>query len=162
MITDLHNPQGVVDALYALLSGADGEERDWATVRALFLPEARLHSELVFPDGTIHSRTWTVEAFVHEAADEYAAARGFWEREVAQRVEEFGGIAHAWSTYEARVQNPDSPPVIRGINSIQLLRRGGRWWITALVFQIERSPVAPIPGQYLTSPERRESPDSSA
>jgi hypothetical protein len=152
----------VVAALYALLSGPDGAERDWDAVRALFLPEAWLHSELIFPNGTIHSRTWTVDVFLHEAAEEYASAGGFWEREVARRVEEFGDIAHAWSTYEARVGNPDSPPAVRGINSIQLLRRGARWWITGLVFQIERPPAAPTPAQYLTAPSPQRVPNSTA
>lgn len=159
---DLDRPQGVVAALYTLLSGPEGADRDWAAVRALFHEDARLHSELIFPDGTIQSRTWTVETFVHDAAAEYAGAGGFWEREVAQRVEEFGDIAHVWSTYEARVRTPDSTPVVRGINGVQLLRRGGRWWITGLVFQIERPPAASIPVRYLTSPSQARTVDSNA
>lgn len=148
---DADRPEEVVVALYALLSGPRGASRDWAAVCELFMPEAQLHSELILPDATIQSRSWTVDAFVAEAAAEYASADGFWESEVARQVERFGDIAHVWSTYEARVGRPDGPPVIRGINSVQLLRRGGRWWIAGLVFQIERSPAAPIPDRYLAS-----------
>jgi hypothetical protein len=120
-------------------------------VRALFLPEAQLHSELVLPDGAIKSRRWTVDEFVSEAAEAYASADGFWEREVARRMEEYGDIVHVWSTYEAHVGSPDGPPAMRGINSIQLLRRNERWWIAGVLFQIDRAPMTPIPAKYLSS-----------
>jgi hypothetical protein len=43
---------------------------------------------------------------------------GFYEKEIARRVEQFSQIAHVWSTYESR-HNPDgTKPFIRGINSI--------------------------------------------
>lgn len=148
---NLDRPEEVVAALYARLSGSRGEPRDWPAVRALFLPDTQLHSELILADGTVQSRSWTVDTFVAEATAEYAAADGFWESEIARQVSTFGDIAHVWSTYEARVGSPDRPPVMRGINSVQLLRRWGRWWIAGLVFQIERPPVAPIPARYLAS-----------
>lgn len=148
---DLDRPEGIVAALYALLSGPRGALRDWPAVRSLFMPDAQLHSELILPDATVQSRSWTVDAFVTEAAAEYAGADGFWESEIARRVETFGDIAHVWSTYEARVGSPDGPPVMRGINSVQLLRRSSRWWITGLVFQVERPPAAPIPARYLAT-----------
>lgn len=147
---ELTRPPEVVATLYRLLSGPRDARRDWPAVRALFLPGAELHSELVLPDGEIKSRSWTVAEFVEEAAAEYANADGFWEREVAGRMEEYGNVAHIWSTYEARVGSPDGPPAVRGINSIQLLRRDERWWITGVVFQIDRTPVVPIPAKYLS------------
>lgn len=148
---ELSRPPEVVAALYRLLSGPRDARRDWSAVRALFLPEAHLHSELVLPDGEIQPRSWTVDEFVSEAAAEYANGDGFWEREVARRMEEYGNVAHVWSTYEAHVGSPDGPPVVRGINSIQLLRRSDRWWITGVVFQIDRAPVVPIPAEYLSA-----------
>jgi len=78
----------------------------------------------------------------------YFAENGFYEKEVARRVEQFGQIAHVWSTYESR-HNPDDPePFMRGINSIQLFNDGRRWWIVSIYWQQE-SDVDPIPEKYL-------------
>ena len=146
--TPLTDPHGVVQQLYALISGAAGEPRQWDNVRSLFFPDGLLRSELTLPDGSRQSGTWTVDEFCEAAADEYAQT-GFWEREIDARVERFENIAHVWTTYESRVESPDSEPVMRGINSVQLLRRDGAWRITSLVFQIERGTPG-IPGRYLT------------
>ena len=78
----------------------------------------------------------------------YFAENGFYEKEVARRVEQFGQITHVWSTYESR-HNPDDPePFMRGINSIQLFNDGRRWWIVSIYWQQE-SDVDPISEKYL-------------
>ena len=50
---------------------------------------------------------------------------GFFEQEIARKVEAFGDFAHVWSTYEGRRTPADEKPFLRGINSIQLVRQGG-------------------------------------
>lgn len=140
-------PHRVVRQLYTLISGAADEARSWDEVRSLFFPDAILRSELTLPDGSHQSGTWTVDEFCEEAAAEYAE-KGFWEQEIAARVECFENIAQVWTTYESRVGSPDSEPVGRGINSVQLLRRDGEWRITSLVFQLERGTEG-IPEAYL-------------
>ena len=140
-------PHEVVLRLYELISGPADQPRSWDEVRSLFLPDALLRSELVLPDGSRQSGTWTVDDFCEAAAAEYAET-GFWEREVSARVECFENIAQVWTTYESRVETPDSDPVVRGINAVQLLRRDGRWSITSLVFQVDRETDG-IPSVYL-------------
>ena len=140
-------PQAVVRRLYALISGPAGQARDWDAVRSLFFPDALLRSELTLPDGSHQSGTWTVDEFCDAAAAEYAAS-GFWEREVAASSQCFENIANVWSSYESRIESPDSDPVVRGINSVQLLRQDGEWRITGLVFQVERGTEG-IPSRYL-------------
>ena len=73
---------------------------------------------------------------------------GFYEKEVARRTELFGQIAHVWSTYESRHDPRDREPFMRGINSIQLLNDGKRWWIVTVYWDSER-PDNPLPPQYL-------------
>ncbi len=73
---------------------------------------------------------------------------GFRERELARRTEQFGHIAHVFSTYEGRMET--EPTVIRGINSIQLMNDGTRWWIISVFWEAER-PDNPLPQQYLPS-----------
>ncbi len=145
----MHSAHEALRTLYDLISGPAEVERDWAAVRALFLPSARIRSELALPEGTVQSGEWTVDGFCKAAAAEYRRA-GFWEREVAARVDAFGNAAQIWSTYETRVEHPDADPVLRGINAVQLIRRDGDWLITDIVFQIER-PDHTIPDRYLSS-----------
>lgn len=139
-------PHEVVQRLYALISGPTDKARSWDEVRGLFFPGAVLRSELTLPDGSHQSGDWTVDEFCEAAAGEHAES-GFWERETAARLECFENIAQVWTTYESRVGSPDSEPVTRGINAVQLLRRDGHWRITSLVFQIERG-TRGIPERY--------------
>lgn len=39
----------------------------------------------------------------------------------------------------------DAEPAARGVNSFQLIRFGGRWWITSVVWDVETDD-RPIPG----------------
>jgi hypothetical protein len=88
-----------------------------------------------------------VEGYI-ERVEPIFAKSGFYEKEVARRVEQFGRIAHVWSTYESRHDPNDPAPFMRGINSIQLFNDGSRWWILSIYWQHE-SPDHPIPEKYL-------------
>ena len=66
---------------------------------------------------------------------------------MSRKVESYGNIAHAWSTYEAR-KVAEAPPYVRGIYSVQLLKDGDRWWIVNMYWDFER-PDTPIPDRYL-------------
>lgn len=147
----LASPEAVVAELYALLSGpAESEEpRDWERFRALLLPDARFLICHGWDDEgrrTPGLREWDVDGFVADARLAYRS-EGFWEREIAGRTERFGGVAHRFSSYESRIGSPNSEPVGRGINSIQLVRSGGRWWIASVVWDTE-SPDQPLPAPY--------------
>jgi hypothetical protein len=87
-----------------------------------------------------------VEAYI--ARVEPLLQRGFYEKEVARRTEQFGQIAHVWSTYESRRDPSDPEPFMRGINSFQLFNDGSRWWILSVCWQHESAKQA-IPEKYL-------------
>lgn len=53
------------------------------------------------------------------------ADKDFYEVEVARRMDVFGKIAQAFSTYECRWEK-DGAAFMTGINSIQLLQKDGR------------------------------------
>jgi hypothetical protein len=55
---------------------------------------------------------------------------------------------HVFSTYESKRAAADEKPFARGINSIQLMQHGGRWWIVTVMWDQER-PDNPIPAKYL-------------
>ena len=136
--------------LYELISGPAEQERPWEEIEALFMPGARLRMAVTDKDGAERVRDWSVGEFAEEAAAHYRRA-GFWEREIARRTESYGNIGHIFSTYESRIGSPDSEPVGRGINSVQIFRQEGRWRIAGIIFHVER-PGTPIPSPYLGAP----------
>lgn len=151
---EFETPEAVVTAMYALLSGPPEkeEERDWERFRALALPSARFlicHGWDEEGNRIAGLREWDVDGFVADAKKAYRS-EGFWEREVWGRTERFGGIAHRFSSYESRVGSEESEAVARGINSIQLARYEGRWWIASVIWD-HQTPDQPIPSDYLDS-----------
>ena len=95
----------------------------------------------------VSRRAMDVEGFIG-TADPYFAAKGFFEHEVARRVDQFGHIAQVFSTYEAAADPNGREPLGRGINSIQLWSDGRRWWVMSLLWDDER-PGNPIPPHLL-------------
>jgi hypothetical protein len=144
---DVASIEATIAALYDVISGAPNQNRDWGRFRSLFTSGARLIVGAPSPDGRVPSRNMTVEEYV-VAADPFLKRDGFWEREIARRVERYGNVAHVFSTYESRVKSPDAPPFSRGINSIQLVTNGERWWVVTILWDFDR-PGNPIPPEYL-------------
>src|SRR5690606_17373921 len=149
---DVASPEAAVAAVYAVISGpAEREQpRDWDRFRALFLPGARFlltrWGDRESGTGEEVVREWDVGGFI-AAASMFYRESGFWEREVWHRTERFGNVAHVFSTYESRVGSPDSDPGAGGINSVQLVRSDGRWWIAGIAWDVETA-TNPIPEGY--------------
>ncbi len=73
---------------------------------------------------------------------------GFFEKSIANHIETFGNIAHVFSVYEGRHDTADAKPFVRGINSIQLMNDGKRWWVVTIFWQAEDA-ANPLPQKYL-------------
>jgi hypothetical protein len=143
---DVESVDAILSALYATISGPAHQERDWDRFRALFAPGAQLIPIRVTPDTTQAVFT-SVDDYI-ERANPYFLQNGFFEIEVARKTEDFGHILHAFSTYESRNKADDPEPFARGINSIQLLNDGNRWWVVNIMWDSER-PGQAIPSKYL-------------
>lgn len=143
---DAATPESLVAALYDVISGPAGQPRDWARFKALFAEGARLVPAAPRADGTA-ARTLTPDDYVQRVSDRFLKD-GFFEREIARRTEAFGTIVHVFSTYESRRTKDEPTPMARGINSIQLMKHAGRWWIVTVMWDQERA-NNPIPAHYL-------------
>ena len=148
---DVESIDAIITAAYRLISGKAGEKRDWDRIRSLYAPGAQLipttrQAGVPVPDGEMPTALG-VGGYMARVAD-YFEKNGFIETEVARRTEQFGRIAHAFSTYESRHNADDPEPFMRGINSFQLFNDGKRWWILNLFWQHE-NPECPIPEKYL-------------
>ena len=144
---DVSSPDAILTALYDVISGPAGQKRNWDRFRTLFAPGARLIPTGRAQTGEFRARVLDAEGYVERSAP-LVEGSGFYEREIARRTERFGNILHAFSTYESRRKADDPAPFMRGINSIQLLYDGTRWWIVTVFWQAE-SPETPLPKEYL-------------
>jgi len=147
---DVASMDSIIAALYDVISGPAGKKRDWDRMRSLFIPGARLIPTGKRQSGEIGSRVLTVDDYINASAKPLEEG-GFFEKEVARRTENFGNIAHVFSTYESRRKTDDAKPFARGINSIQLMNDGKRWWIVTIFWQGE-GPDNPLPEKYLSKP----------
>ncbi len=144
---DVESVGAILTAVYDVISGPRGAQRDWDRMRSLFYPGARLIPAGPRPDGSgAVARITTLDGWI-EGAERFFADSPFYEVEVARRTERFGNIAHSFSTYESRSAPNDPEPFARGINSFQLLKDGARWWIINIFWQAE-GPGNPIPAVY--------------
>ncbi|HYC67807.1 hypothetical protein [Brevundimonas sp.] len=144
---DVASPEAIVTALYDVISGDAGVERDWDRFRSLFHPTARLMPSGVNAQGVGVARSITPDEYI-ERSNPLLVGDGFHEREIARRAERFGHMMHVWSTYESLHSLSDAAPFARGINSIQLFHDGTRWWILS-VYWLGETPETPLPAEYL-------------
>lgn len=145
---DVETFDALIAALYDVISGPAGQKRDWDRMRSLFAPGARLIPTGRRPDGTQGSRVLTVEDYINGAGPSLERD-GFFEREIGRVTERYGNIVHAFSAYDSKRALSDAQPFMRGINSIQAMYDGKRWWVVTVFWEAER-PDTPIPEKYLT------------
>ncbi len=143
--SDWESPDAIISALYDLISVALGESIDWGRDSALFLPGARKVAVMHQPDGELDVHNMSSEQFI--AMADAGLAGGFTEYEIGRVGERFGNIMQVFSAYEGR-QTTDGPVITRGINSIQLVYDGERWWIASIIWDSETS-TNPLPAKYL-------------
>lgn len=150
---DAVSVDSIVAALYASVSHAPDAAPDFDRMRGIFLPVGMLippkkPSEDIFT-------TLDVDGFADRVKKSLASRKekgeplGFVEREIGRRTDCFGNVCQIFSSYESKTAASDEKPFQRGINSIQLVRDGRRWWVASVIWDVERTDN-PIPSQYLT------------
>lgn len=149
---DVASPDALVAALYEVISGPAGQKRDWERFLHLFHAEARLIPTGVSRDGKVTHRVISPREYATTIGPRLEAG-GFFETELGRRTERFGNVLHAFSSYESKRTAQDPKPFARGINSIQLLHDGARWWVMTVFWDSERADN-PIPERYLTREPR--------
>jgi len=133
--------------LYAVISGEKGQERDWELMKFLFHPEAKLIPSGKNKEGVYVARYMTPDDYILSNG-QWLIDEGFFEKEIHRSVNTFGNITQVFSTYESYKSEADETPFMRGINSIQLLNDGERWWILN-IYWTQESQENPIPKEYL-------------
>lgn len=142
---DVSTIDSIVSVLYAVISGPVGQPRQWARFASLFHPQARLMPSHCDSAGRCDVRVLTPQEY-RQRADSFLVKEGFTERQIAARTERFGNVAHVFSSYES-FRRGETKPFTRGINSIQLVWDGRRWWVLSILWDSER-PNNPLPPAY--------------
>ena len=136
-----------INTLYGVISGEKGEERNWKQFRYLFKEDAKLIPSYKDEDDVYQVRYISPKEYI-KSSGKWLLEHGFFEKEIHREVDVFGNIAQVYSTYEAFYSESDDKPFMRGINSIQLLNDGARWWIVN-IYWTQETPENPIPIKYL-------------
>lgn len=136
-----------IETLYSVISGEKGEARNWELFKFLFKPNAKLIPSGKNQEGGYGLRYMSPEDYI-KASGNWLIENGFFEKEIHRKIETFGNISQVFSTYESYYSESDEQPFMRGINSIQLLNDGNRWWIVN-IYWAQETPDNPIPLEYL-------------
>lgn len=131
-------PEGLIEALYRMVSIDPGPEPDWNMFRDVFLDEALL---VFSPRGSQPMRPMSVDGFIQDWRDFWRDAeletRGFYETIAAMKVTRFGSLAHAFVVFEPRFGEGGPDTRLRGLDSIELAHDGTRWWVAAITTDFE-------------------------
>lgn len=133
----MNDLDSVIAEMYASVCFEKGQRPDWNRSAAIFAPGARLvrvHDGGVFEfDDESYRKNF-------EAMIDSGEMPSFWEAELWRRTDLFEDVAHVLSGYQSR-RSRDGDLLGRGVNSIQLFRRDGRWWISAMIWRREGKDV---------------------
>jgi hypothetical protein len=141
---DVNSLDAILQAIYKVISGPVGD-RDWQRFRSLFLPQARFTQVGKDEKGAAFVISWSVDEFVRDASIVFAK-EPFYENAIVNQSESYGNMTQVFSSYESR-HAPSEKPFERGINSIQLLNDGTRWWVVSIAWDSER-PDNPLPAPF--------------
>jgi hypothetical protein len=120
--------------------------KDRTCLRQVLTPDARLIPVTKGKDdGQWAPHAFTVDDYITRAAKRGSDA--LYERQIKYSVDQFGHIAHLWSTYEIR-ETPDGKAMMRGINSMQAVFDGSQWKVIEILWQAE-TPEETLPSKYL-------------
>ena len=133
---DLAGIDQAIRGVYEVISGPPGQKRDFDRMRSLFAPNATLRA--IGPKGL---RGGSLEDYISRNSA-ILEKEGFTERELGRRVEVWGGLATAWSSYDGRTATGSFHE--RGINSFQLVKVDGKWLVASILWQ-EATPGNPVP-----------------
>ena len=141
----LQTADGVVRELYRLVTIAVGDSTDWEQVRNLFIPEAVIFLRVSKEESSTFSLQGWIDDFVAWDRKARASERGFEEKITRLEPMVFRDIAHVLVRYEARLLDSPKPPTV-GVDSIELIRKDGRWWIAAITNDLPNA-ENPLPAQ---------------
>jgi len=138
---DVSSPDAILAAIYDSISGPAGP-RNWNRFRSLLVPHARLSTSTVDAKGVPRVRQLSVDEYI-AAVTPIVAKEAFYESSIVNNTQRFGNIAQVFTSYASR-HGRGEKPFQTGINSMQLMFDGTRWWVVSILWDATR-PGNPLP-----------------
>ncbi len=129
----MNDLDAIIAAMYQSVCFEPVERPDWKSEAEIFAPGARMVR--INDDGVFEFDLDSYRVDFERMIDS-GVMPSFWEGELWRETRQFGDMAHVLSAYETR-RTQAGPLLNRGVNSIQLFRRDGRWWISAMIWRRE-------------------------
>lgn len=133
--TTFTTAENLVTELYKAVTFKAGEKVDWKRVKSMFLEQAVIVLRTSRDSSSVFNVNGFVDDFVNFIYKYRVDTTGFSERIVKMKPMVFGDIAHVLVLYEAQIIGSKRTPQ-QGVDSFELIRRNGRWWITTIVNEI--------------------------
>ncbi|SDJ98733.1 nuclear transport factor 2 family protein [Microbulbifer yueqingensis] len=134
------SPGSVVSGFWQALSREPGERPDIGTLQRVFHPEAMVFGAR-YREGKPEFSVMTAADFIQRI--DRIGEKGFYECEVARRVNSYDRFATVYSVVESRTAR-GAAAEFTGVNSIQLYLDKGHWRIISVYYQVEKAGL-PIP-----------------
>lgn len=151
---DFNGINRAIEMLYSSISGPAGEQRDVEGFRSILAKDAVLLSmrPSASSDGGFEPMRMTPDVYIERAMPMLVRA-GFTEKEIGRRLEVYGTIAHAMSAYRGNYSNAAGEAlVVRGVNSIQLVKENGQWKVISILWDTEWPDGSnPVPDRYISA-----------
>ncbi len=133
---DVSTLDSLVRALYEVISGPAGQERNWSRAKSLFIPDIRMIATNPNKAGQPNVRMISFQEYVDRVSVS-VQKQGFYESEIKCSVRQFGNVAQVFTSYQIK-HDPKEQPLVLGINALQLYYDGHRWWIASVVWDTDR------------------------
>jgi hypothetical protein len=145
---DVSTVRAIVKSFFDVISAPAGGKINRDKLRSLFVPNGRIEVPIVSSNGKPTDVIFLTPDQYADNSDTQTAVTGFFDHMLALQVQQFGVMAHVYTSYESRQKTTDQKPFARGVKSIELLNSGGRWYIVQVSWDRER-PGNAIPSRYL-------------
>ncbi|BDX06159.1 hypothetical protein [Planctobacterium marinum] len=127
-------PESALVALWNGMSHEPGKASDIESLSALFHPEAKIFG-VSSAKGKPELLASDKSEFISLLSE--ANEQGFFECEIARKVDVYDRFASAYSVVESRFMQSEIAPQFTGVNSIQLFKGNDGWQIISLCYQVE-------------------------
>jgi predicted metalloprotease with PDZ domain len=138
---DVSEIDGIIKALYDVISGPAGP-RNWDRFRSLFHKDAFMAAF----NAKKELRKFSPGQYI-QSNGPFFMKNSFTEKEIGRTVNQFGNIAQVFTAYEFTA-GTTPPENARGINSVELMKEKGRWFIMSITWDDEGKDQI-IPPAYL-------------